>query len=167
MANIKTEYGSSAALTCTLASLGSSSDWSAGRESTAIDNTTNKYLDALLSGLITTGTSPTVGTTIEVWAYGSLADTPTYGDVLDGTDSNETFTSVNVKLSILKLVTTITIDSTSNRGYYFGPTSLAMLFGGVLPKLWGGFVAHNTGVALNSTGGNHNITYTPVYATVA
>ncbi len=167
MASVKIEYGSSAALTITLASLATDTNLLAGRESTAIDNTTNKYLDVLISGNIRVGTSPTTGKVIEIWAYGSLSDSPTYGDVLDGSDSNETITSAGVKNSVLKLVHTIETEATSDRDYPFGPIGLAQFFGGSLPKFWGIFAVHNTGVNLNSTGGNHNITYTPIYQTVA
>lgn len=165
MADVKIEYGSSAAYTITLASLASDSNKLAGRESTAVSNTSNKYLDYLIAGKITTGTSPTAGDVIEVWAYASLDDTPTYPDVFDGTDSNETVTSENVKFSALKLIASIAVDSTSDRTYPFGPVSLASLYGAV-PKHHGVFVVHNTDVNLNSTGGNHSISYTPVYQTV-
>jgi hypothetical protein len=49
--------------------------------------------------------------------------------------------------------------ATSNITYFFLPISVAQLFGGSMPKYWGCFVAHNTGVNLNSTAGNHAIEY--------
>jgi len=168
-ADIKIKYPSTStsALTLTLASLASDTNLLAGRESTAVDNTSNLDLDHLVSLLVTTGTSPTAGTVIEVWAYAALSissGTPTYPDVLDGTDSNETITSRNVLFPMLALVASITVDSTSNRGYYVKPTSVAGLFGGSLPPFWGLFVVHNTGVNLNSTGGNHSAQYERVQA---
>jgi hypothetical protein len=168
MADIKTKYPStsSVALTISPASLASSSTWVAGRESTAVDNTTNLDIDHLVSGMITTGTTPTVSTFIEVWAYASwktASGTPSYPDVLDGTDSAETLTSVNVKSSMLRMIATITVDNTSDRAYYFGPVSIAQLYGS-LPKFWGVFIAHNTGVNLNSTAGNHVIEYERIQA---
>ncbi len=113
-----------------------------------------------------TGTTPAVGTSIEVWAYASyrtVSGTPTYPDVLDGTDSAETITSANVKGSMLRQVATITVDNTSNRPYYFAPVSIAALFG-AMPKFWGLFVVHNTGAALNSTAGNHVIEFERIQA---
>lgn len=165
-ADIKAKYGSSAALTITLASLPTSSTRVAGRESTVIDNSSNVYLDALVGGKITTGTSPTVDKSIEVWVYASVDDTPTYPDVLDGTDSDETFTgsSVNVRNGAVKLGAVVTVDSTSDRTYWIAPFSVAALFGGILPKRWGLWVTHDTGVNLNSNGSNHALSYTPVYA---
>lgn len=167
-ADIKTKYPStsSVALTLGLGSLASDTNLLAGRESSAVDNTTNLDLDHMVSGTIMTGTSPTVSTTIEVWAYApyrTASGTPTYPDVLDGTDSAETLTSANVKSSMLRLVAAITVDATSNRAYYFAPVSIAALFGG-MPKFWGLFVTHNTAVALNATAGNHVIEYERIQA---
>lgn len=170
MADIKVKYPStsSTAITITLASLasGSAGVFTAGREGTAVDNTTNLDLDHLVTGKITTGTSPTASRFINVYAYAPIsmsAGTPTYPDVLDGTDSDETFTSANVMNSIVRLVASITVDNTSNRTYSFAPVSIADLFG-KMPPFYGIFVAHDTGVALNSTSGNHEISYFRVQA---
>lgn len=166
MASQKIEYGSSAAVTITLASLASDTNLLAGRESTAIDNTSSKFLDYLVAGRITTGTSPTASRNIEVWCYAQLEDTPTYPDVFDGSDSNETITNVGIKNAVLKLVASIGTTNSSNVAYDFGPVSVASLFGGVVPKRFGFFVVHNTAVNLNSTGGNHAIWVTPIYSTL-
>lgn len=166
MSDIKIKYPSTSStdLTISLASLASGSQgvYTSGQESTAVDNTTNLDLDHLLSGMITLGTSPTANRAVNIYVYANISSssgTPTYPDVLDGTDSAETFTSANVLNAAVKFAATITSDSTSNRAYYFGPISVASLFGGVLPKFWGVYVAHDTAVALNSTAGNHKISY--------
>lgn len=166
MADIKTAYGASAALTITLASLATSSTLVAGRESTAIDNTSNKYLDALVGGKITTGTAPTTAKSILVYVYASLNDTPLYPDVFDGTDSVETVTSTDIRNASLVLAAAMTTDATSDRTYWVRPFSVANCFGGVMPKFWGVFVTHDTAVNLNATGSNHALYYTPVYETV-
>ena len=165
MADIKTKYpassANSVALTVSLASLASSTARTGGRESAAVDNTSNLDLDHLLSGKIRVGTSPTASKLIEVWAYAPIkiaSGTPTYPDVLDGTDSDETLTSENVKNSALRLVWSTLTDATSDRDYFIPPTSIAALFGD-LPPYWGVFVTHDTGVNLNSTGGNHELHY--------
>lgn len=167
MADVKYSYPADTDLTITLASLATSSTLTAGRESTVRDNTSNKYLDELLSGKVTVGTSPTASTQIEVWVLGALDDAPTYPDVFDGTDSAETVTSAGVKFGFLKLAAVMSCDSTtSDRTYFFGPVSVASLFGGTLPPRWSVFVTHNTGVNLNATGSNHQITAQPVFVTV-
>lgn len=163
MADIKIKYPStsSVALTFALASLASDATLLAGRASTAVDNTTNVDMDHLVSGIITTGTSPTVSTSIEVWAYASYktaSGTPTYPDSITGSDANKTMTSSNVKRASLKMVANITVDATSSRTYPIYPVSIANLFG-AMPKFWGLFVVHNTGVALHATAGNHDFEY--------
>ena len=169
-ADIKVKYPASNAdttsLTITLASLATSSTLLVGVESAAVDNRTNQDLDHLITGKITTGTSPTVSTKIEIWVYAPISitsGTPTYPDTLDGTNSAETLTSDNVKFSALRLAWSITVDNTTDRTYYIPPTSVANLFGS-MPPFWGVFVTHNTAVNLNSTGGNQDISYIRVQA---
>lgn len=170
MADIKTKYPSSSttALTISLASLAHSSTLLAGRESDAVDNTTNLDLDHLVSGKIRSGSSaPTAGNRIEVWAYAPISvssGTPTYPDVFDGTDSDETVTSDNVKFAALRLVASITVDATTGRDYFFPPTSVANLFGGQMPTHWGLWVSNGSGTALDSTAGNHAFHYLRVQA---
>lgn len=171
MTDIKIKYPSTSSvdLTINLSSLasGASGVFTAGRESTAVDNTTNLDLDHLVSGKIRTGTSPTVSRSINIYAYANISSasgTPTYPDVLDGTDSAETFTSANVMNSAVKFVASMSVDATSDRDYFFGPVSIASLFGGQLPKFWGLYVAHDTAVALNATAGNHVISYERIQA---
>lgn len=168
MSDIKLAYASSAAFTIGLATgpLATDANLLAGRQSTAVSNTSNKYLDYLIGGKITTGTSPTASKTIEVWAYGSVEDSPIYPDVITGSDGNVTFTSRDILANGLALIASIPTDNTSSRTYWIRPVSLLSLFG-VVPKNFGLFVVHNTGVNLHSTSGNHALYYTGVYQTVA
>lgn len=164
--DIKQKYPTGAnadtvALTITLASLATSSTLLTGRESTSVDNRTNLDIDHLLSGKITTGTTPTASTKIEVWVVAPISiasGTPAWPDVFDGTDSAETVTSDNVKFSMLRLAWSTLVDSTSDRTYYIPPTSIASLFG-EMPPFWEVFVTHSTAVNLNSTGSNHDLSY--------
>jgi hypothetical protein len=154
-------YGTQVDLTITLAGLASDTNLLAGRESTAVGNSTVKAGSYQIAGQITTGTSPTTARVIEVWMYGEINDTPTYPGVLDGTDSNETIIAAN-KGAALKLIAVIDTVATSDQAYPFGPVTVHDV-----PESFGVFVVHNTGVNLNATGGNHFITATPIkYATV-
>lgn len=164
--DISLKYGASATITITLASLATSSNRTAGQESNAV-TTTAPITDYLVSGKVTTGTSPTVDKIIDVWVYAELDDSHAYPDVFDGTDSAETVTSENVRNSALRLACSIRVDNTSDRTYYVAPFSVASLFGGVLPGRWGLFVTHDTAVNLNATGSNHAFKYTPIYANVS
>ena len=167
MASIKKAYGSATDLTITLASLATDSNLLTGRESTAVDNTSNLYMDYILSGFITTGTSPTADTEIRIYLYYSIDDTPTYPDVFDGTDSAETVSNVYIRDTGLIPVHSIFVGSTSDVTYPIPAIGLAQFFGGEIPKYFGVFITHETGVNLNATSGNHQITVTPVYETVA
>lgn len=164
MANLaKNVYAASSNLTITLASLATSSDFTAGRESTLVDNTSNLYQDYKLSGKITVGTTPTINTEIRVYLVAMLDDS-TWPDVFDGTDSAETITSVGVMSSAMKLASLILVDATtSDRVYYFDAGYVSSYFNGVCPPKFVVFVTHNTGVNLNSTGSNHQITIAGQY----
>lgn len=167
MANRLIAYAADAQLTITLASLATSSTLVAGQESTAVDNTTNKYLDYKLSGKITTGTTPTTAKTIEVWVIPTINDTPTWPDVFDGTDSAETVTSRDILAACGRLAAVMATSATSDQAYPFVCGSVAALFGGACPDRFVVFVTHDTAVNLNATGSNHEISVAGIYETVA
>ncbi len=161
--DVTLKRGASVALTMSLASLATSSTRTAGRESTAV-TTTDPVVGYLIDGKITTGTTPTAGKQIDIWAYRSQNDTPAYPDVIVGTDGARTITSENVRNGALRLMASIVVDATTDRVY---PFQFELVFSGLLPKTWGLFVAHDTVAAFHATAGNHVLTYTPVYANVA
>ena len=153
MATTTINYGTSTALTCTLAALATSATAVVGRESNSIDNTTTKAVDYLISVLTMTGTSPTGGA-IEVWGAWS-EDGTNYDGIQTGSDAAMTHT-VETKAS-LKLMHIQPVTTTSNKAYRFSfhlqmPPGRKMNF----------FITHNTGVNLHATGGNHAITYTAI-----
>lgn len=160
MSEIKMQYAASVALTISPASLATDANLLAGVESDAVDNSTDEYLDFQLAGKITQGTTPTTGKEIRVYVVGLIEDS-TWPDVFDGTASAETVTSSGIRDSVCKLAAVMATDATSDRVNWFGPVSVASLFGGMVPKKFVVFVTHNTGVNLNATGGNHAIYVTP------
>lgn len=164
-ANIKLFYVASAALTITLASLASDTNLLAGRQSTAVDNTSNLYLDHSLCAQVTTGTTPTTAKEIDLYAYGQMDDSGTYPDQITGTDGNVTMTTANILAQGLAQVQVVSTSGTSNEKNTFRPTSVSGLFNGILPNKWGVFVVHNTAVALNATGSNHYVNQRGAYAT--
>lgn len=153
MATLKPLYGTSAPFVVTnLASLATDTNLLAGWQSAFVDNATNLSDDELITGVIKAGSSaPTVNTTIEVWVYATLDDTPTYPDTITGSQGAVTLTSTNTKNSGLALAAVIVVDATANRLYALKPTSVASLFGGNMPKRWGVYITHNTAVALGTT----------------
>lgn len=166
MSDIKQEYAASSTLTITLDALASSATHVLGRESTAVDNTSLKYLDYLLAGKIIThaSVSPTVNTEIRIYVVGLMDDT-TYPDVMDGTNSDETWVNINIRDAASKLAAVIVVTATANITYFFGPVSVRALFGGNIPKKFAVWVSQNTGQALHATG-PHVIWITPTYETV-
>jgi hypothetical protein len=168
MSTVTTYYAASAAITITLASLATNATWTTGRASTVVDNSTNLYDDAILAGKITCGTTPTAATIIAAYVWAQFDETPTYPDAITGSDAAFSPSSAGVMPSYMRLAAPLSVDSaTSDRAYTFTGVSVAQLFGGVLPQRWGVYVAHNTGVNLNATAGNHVISYQGVKYTVA
>ena len=154
--DIKVKYPvtSSVAITCTLASLASDTNLLAGRESNQIDNTTTVDVDHLISGSFTMpATAPTAGRLIQVWAYAAeqlSSGSGVFPSPITGADSNRSVPSLNWRDSALRLLWTTVIDAVASRVYSMPPTSLAQAFGGVMPPMYGLWVVHSSGVALNA-----------------
>ncbi len=154
------------AITITLASLATSSTLLAGRQSTIVDNTSNKFIDAILFGQITAGTTLTAGN-IAVYVFApikivsSTASYPTAtATALTESDGAATFESG--QLGSLKLAGNMVTNTTNSRVYTLEPVSVASLFGGVLPPKWGIWVTQSTNANLDATAGNHWMHYTGI-----
>lgn len=153
MANIKSEYNASSSLTVTnLHSIATSSTWIAGWDSGLIDNSSNKFLDYLISARIALGNSATAGQ-IRVYVVAMLDDS-TWPTGFDGTESTASISTTTLRDSFAKLA--IAADTRADPGtddvYELGPVSVASLFGGVCPAKFALFITHSTGVNLASSG---------------
>lgn len=161
MADVKTAYGTSGqALTITLASLADA----AARESTAVSNESDKWLDVLVTAKIKTQNSGTISapSSVFVYAYGTVDAGSEWPDAVTGTDAAITLNNPTQ----LKLLGTIYVVAI-NTVYKSGPWSLASLYGGKMPSRWGIVVYNDCGTALSATGGDHGVEYQGIYATVA
>ena len=152
MADIKSKYGTNnQALTCTITSLANATgSYGAGRESTAVDNTTNLFLDALVTVKVKTSSSALANDkAVYVYAYGTSDGGTTYTDGCAGTDGARTLTNPpNARLiGVINAVATSTT-------YVGGPFSVAAAFGGVLPDHWGIVVVNFTGQTLDASVGS-------------
>lgn len=148
-------------ITITLTSLGSG----AWRESTAVDNTTNRYVDALVGGLVQVGTLSADGT-VDFFAYGSY-DGTNYTAGVTGSDGTITWgTTGNTgddSFYDLRFLGSISTDGNDdNTDMRWGPFSVAALFDGKLPQKWGIVVRNNTGATLHATGTNNECQFTAV-----
>lgn len=158
MADIKQAWSTSAALTITLTTLAHST--SAGRESTAVDNSTNKYIDAMLtvSVKITTGTSA-ADKAVYVYVYGS-EDGTNYDTNATGSDAAITLESP----TNLRLLDVISVNTTAGNATWKKVIgSVASAFGGQLPRKWGIVILNTTSLAFTATSANHSVTYSGMY----
>lgn len=159
MATAKPLYDAGKTITMDVSSLATSSTFVAGLESGEIDNTSNRFMDAIVNVAGINGhasTAPTVGQMIRLFVWGggvSLATTPI--DTLDGTSSGETLSHVSVLNSLHEVPAAVVTVATANLKYYFQPFSVCEILGlRVLPRFWGLFLAHNhTGALAGSQPG--------------
>jgi hypothetical protein len=147
---IRPKYGANnQALTITLASLAASA--TAGKASTAVDNSVNLFDDILIFPILESG-SVSGNKQALIFAYGTVDGGATYTEGVTGTDAS--FTRQDP--SNLRFLGTVSMP-TSATIYKAGPFSLAAAFGGVLPDHWGIAVFNDSGAALSGTAGNNKI----------
>lgn len=166
MADVKLAYAASANQTVTaLDGLASSSTHVTGWESAEIDNTTNLYVDYLVSGKITTESAGLSAGTIQFWIVPRIDDS-TYPGGFDGTASAETtpLDDANGTYSGARLGAVAVTDTTASQVYYIAPFSVAALFGGICPAKFVIFVTQSTGTTLETSG--NQVTTKGVYYTV-
>ena len=169
MADVKNAYASSSDLTVTnLHSLAASASWIAGWESALIDNTTNKYLDYLVSTKFTMAASNNQAGEIRIYVAAMLDDS-TWPDVLDGTESTEAFTDTEERDAALVLGKAIAVDTTASAVLYGAPFSVASLFGGVCPAKFVIFITGNGATSTNAqfASSGNQVTVKGVFQTVA
>jgi hypothetical protein len=154
MAVVNFSYAAKTAITVTLTSITTGN----GRASTVIDNTTNKYLDAIVR-VQTNGQTGATGT-VDIYVYSALGDT-TYTDGITGTDAAVTVANMlNAQyLDSVKMNTTTAVSKTLR--------SVASAFGGVMPDKWGLLFINNSGGTLSATAGNHVVEFEGITQTVA
>lgn len=152
MSDLLTKYGSSnQALTLTIASLANNG----ARESTVVDNSSNKFIDALVQLKIKSPAASTSSNgTVEVYAYGTADGGTTYGDGATGSDAGITLTSPP-NLRLIGIINVVANGVT----YKSNPMSVAAAFGGILCEKWGIVIVNKTGGTLDATGGNHSAFY--------
>ncbi len=152
MATLTINYTNWTAITATAVTTSLAADeWA---ETTIVDNTTNKYVDAMVGGKFVVGAAHANGDTIDVYVYGNY-DTATAGDLtgsiggLDGTDSEETEGTDFVEENMI-LLTSVFVDAASDTQHW-GPIGVAQAFGGHLPQKWG-LLIHNNGSGAMGSG---------------
>lgn len=162
----KIAYGTSTDLDVTaLNGLAEAATWLVGWGSDEIDNTSNKYLDYIVSGVVQVheDAAPTAGEQIRVYIVPMISDDG-WPSGMNHDHTEDTWASAEIRDSIAKLGACISVAATQAIAYYFN-FSVANLFGGVCPWKFMVFISHNTGGLLDTDG--NMVTYQGVFNTVA
>lgn len=138
---IKDKFGSSTAFTITLASLANGS----ARQSTIVDNTTDRFSRVIVYTKIKQGTSPTGNKTVTAYL---LRD--------DNNGTNHRTDGAGASDAAITILNATLIGIMNNKS---SPTTGDVLYGEFIidnpgPK-WGIAIQNDTGVSLDSTGSNH------------
>src|SRR5574343_443381 len=166
--DVKQAWAAASNLTVTnLASLAASATWVAGWESAVIDNTSNKYLDYLVTCSLTTASANRQAGEVRVYVVAMLDDT-TYFDAFDGTESTETLTGTVIRDGVCKLGA-VMVCTNANAEVLGCTFAVAPLFGGKVPPKFTLFI---TGTAATSTNAQlaasgNQVTIRGYYETVA
>lgn len=163
MADMKIAYSTLQTMTVTaLHSLASSA--TAGWQSAVVDNSTDKYLDALVMVVLDfANTAPANSRQAFVFVYGGV-ESGVYTNPASGSEGALTLVDVTTTQQALKLlgaIPYITQDEVAEGG----PFSVAAAFDGALPPYWGVCIMNHSGATLAASG--NTVKWMPVYATVA
>jgi hypothetical protein len=121
--------------------------------SAAVDNSTNLYLDALVSVKVTTAASGVSATGyVNVYAAGTTDGGTTYGggEANMGTDHSVTLTSPP-NIVLIGVINAVAASTT----YWKTAMSVAAAFGGTLPQKWAIVVENKSGAALTACTANY------------
>lgn len=147
MADIKAKYGgSNQSITITINGLASDGK----RESTAIDNSTSCFLDALVQVKIATNASAdsTGDKSVYVYAYGTADEGASCSGNASGSDAP--FGTDPQQLNNCRLIGAVCAPM-QNKVYESDLMSVGAAFGGVLPQRWGIIVHNKTGQTLKTS----------------
>lgn len=158
----KVAFGSSTAIAITPGALAQA----AARQSAAVDNTSNLFLDALVQfQVVIPDSAPGSDKVINIYVAGATAIGKWPGasatvDNVTGTDAGITLAAPTT----LRLLGSISV-TTQNLTYTSQPLSVAWAFGGTLPPYWSIIVENRTNVAFTTATGV--LSYVGVYSTNA
>lgn len=150
MATIQPAFGTSTAFTITLASVTNGSF----ATSSAVDNTTDKFVSALVQVKFKAGTTPTATGYVNVYLIRTADDGTTY-------DGNST----SNKQGGMQFMGSMYLSGAVTGEVLTGTFDSALL--GALGKSWKIAVENLTGVTSDTTGGNHFAKFTGVTYTSA
>lgn len=142
MATVTELFSGSAAITCSASTLANN----AARESAAIDNSANLYLDALVQIALTVASGGVATGTVVVYAAASVDGGTTWGGECTGADAAITPDNPPNLVPLGVIATPTTTGGT----FKSQPLSVAQAFGGTLPQRWSIVVQNLSGAALSA-----------------
>lgn len=149
-------YNAPAALTITLASLANSTA-GVGRQSTEIDNTTNRFNRLEISASIKLGTSPTSSAAVYLYLVRNNNDgTPIRDDGAGASDAAWTQKAAQL-VGVLPTGPSAATGDTLKGNFIVTDVGAKWSIG----------VVNSSGAALDSTGGNHVISYNGITIDIA
>ena len=151
--DVSIKYMSSSTATITLQSLGSTSS----RQSNVIDNTSNKYLDYLVSVKLAS-TTGTIASEKACYVY-VVADNGN-GEYTEGASTADSVITLTSPSNAIR-VGMVNVPA-ANTVYRSGPFSIAAAFGGMLPPKFAIVIENRTGLALSATTANFGVVVQPV-----
>lgn len=152
-------FASAFSVTCSLASLASTTaEPPVGRESAYVDWTSYLGFGATVAGEIKLGTSPTDNKQIFIWAVPASYNGSTYRWPAGFAGSDAGVTPDKNYWTSARLVHVIDTPNTTGKVCKFAGAIIPFRF---MPIRFSLFIHHNTGVTLDSTGGNHVLEITP------
>ena len=128
------------------------------------DNTSNKYVDVLVGGVLELdAATPVAGDTMDIYVCGQYSETAT--DMTGAIDAllnaaTEEVEDTAFVLANLKLLASIKVEAdtpATAQGYHWGPESIAAKFGGIMPKRFM-LVLHNNTAGTMAAGPDVNVT---------
>ena len=130
-----------------------------GWSSQTITNTSNEYVDYLISLSVTMSSASRQSGAIWVYVIAALNDSGTFPAAATGTWGTEgaaSFTDSEERDGFARLLAVLPVDDTSAAVYGMPPTGIAQLFGGYVPTHFCLFISTNgattTAAALASSG---------------
>ena len=146
----KRKAGSYCAIPITIASLANDGR----RASTAVDNTSDRFIDALVQLKIKSGATVGGSPVVNIYAYAAIhADQLGYSGDASGVDGayNGTFLNCHSIGSVACIA--------AATGYVSKVFGVASLFGGRMPDKWGIIIENKTGAALDAVASSHSCSY--------
>lgn len=155
--SILAQYGTNGqTISCSIASLANNGQ----RESDAIDNTSNSFLDSYVMVKVKTGGSSVASTgTVNIYAFGTVDNGTSYSGGATGVNAGIT-AGASPNMPLIGVISASVAGTT----YVGGPFSIGQAFGGVVPAKWGIMIENKTGAVLDSTEGNHAKLYQGIAA---